>query len=78
MTDIATPSGCYAFLDGSKFEDTGKISWSRNGADILGGNISPSSDSGLGSEGEEQSTIYENIETINSDKTLSEISNTLT
>ena len=54
MTELATQAGCYAFLDGSKVENNvGKISWTnlaRNGSDNLGGNISPSSDSGLGSD----------------------------
>ena len=84
MTELATQAGCYAFLDGSKVENNvGKISWSnlaRNGADNLGGNISPSSDSGLGSEEEEQSALYENIPAVQSGstKTLSELTKTLT
>ena len=84
MTELATQAGCYAFLDGSKVENNvGKISWSnlaRNGADNLGGNISPSSDSGLGSEEEEQSALYENIPALqsSSSKTLSELTKTLT
>ena len=76
MTEIATQGGCYAFLDGSKVENNvEKISWSN-----LGGNISPSSDSGLGSEEEEQSALYENIPALqsSSNKTLSELTKTLT
>ena len=76
MTEIATQGGCYAFLDGSKVENNvEKISWSN-----LGGNISPSSDSGLGSEEEEQSALYENIPALQSSstKTLSELTKTLT
>ena len=84
MTELATQPGCYAFLDGRKLENNvGKISWSnlaRNGSDNLGGNISPSSDSGLGSEEEEQSALYENIPALQSSstKTLSELTKTLT
>ena len=84
MTELATQAGCYAFLDGSKLENNiGKISWcnlARNGSENLGGNISPSSDSGLGSEEEEQSALYENIPPIQSSstKTLSELTKTLT
>ena len=76
MTEIATQGGCYAFLDGSKVENNvEKISWSN-----LGGNISPSSDSGLGSEEEEQSALYENLPALQScnTKTLSELTKTLT
>ena len=84
MTELATQARCYAFLDGSKVENNvGKISWTnlaRNGSDNLGGNISPSSDSGLGSEEEEQSALYENIPALqsSSSKTLSELTKTLT
>ena len=84
MTELATQAGCYAFLDGSKVENNvGKISWcnlARSGSDNLGGNISPSSDSGLGSEEEEQSALYENIPPIQSSstRTLSELTKTLT
>ena len=70
MTNIATPAGCYAFLDVAKTEETEKISWC-----LLARNISPSSDSGLGSEEEEQSAVYENVE---SNKTLSELTQELT
>ena len=82
MTDIVTPPGCYAFLDGGKFEANEKIGWSnlaRNNSDSFGGNISPSSDSGLGSEEEEQSTVYENIQAIQShSKSLSDLTQALT